>query len=423
MPQEKTPAAESETKTASQMVQDMPDIFTGQDAAPETAQKPAETTVAPETQPAAGTQQTPSAATETAAAPDPFIERLHSLGFADVTDPASAQERLLQAFEQDRQRAMTIEQQVAQLQQQNLILQSQLTQRIQSPESAQSHAAAQPQAAADPWPQIPQMDMALQQAIKKHQGPDGGWLPTAPADVVAKAGQWEAAVAEWQAKLIFDPKGALEPIIEHKAKQLLQQMLGEDPRKFVEQQYETIQQQQTVEQQVASAWEEVQPWMFQAHPIYGTQDTTRPTEFGRRFQQSFVQAQEMILQINPHLDMTSEADKNLVFQQALQQTYFRHEPEIKRMKAQWEAYQQQQQAAPPPAAAAPPAAPPPPKEDPRDAMKRQHLERNRVSPANGSRGGAVETDERGRKRQKAGGLNRIAEDTVAALSGDGFFTP
>lgn len=413
MPQERTPAAEPETKTASQMVQEMPDIFTGQEEAATPAQKPAETAVAPETQPAAGTQQTQAAAPETAAAPDPFIERLRSLGFADVTDPASAQERLLQAFEQDRQRATTIEQQVAQLQQQNLILQSQLTQRLQ-PEPVQQQAVAAPaQQTADPWPQIPQMDMALQQAIKKHQGPDGGWLPTAPADVVAKAGQWEAAVAEWQAKLIFDPKGALEPIIEHKAKQLLQQMLGEDPRKFVEQQYETIQQQQTVEQQVASAWDRAFPWMFQADPLTREPNTRMPTEFGQRFQRSFAQAQEQIRAINPQID------ENALFQHALQQTYFRHEQELASLEQRWQEYQKSQQA---PAQAAA-AAPPPHKEDPRDAMKRQHLERNRVSPANGSRGGAVETDERGRKRQKAGGLNRIAEDTVASLSGDGFFTP
>lgn len=414
MPQEKVTAAEPETKTASQMVQEMPDIFTGQEEAATPAQKPAETAVAPETKVDAGTQQTQAAAQETAAAPDPFIERLRSLGFADVKDQASAQERLLQAFEQDRQRSMTIEQQVQQLQQQNLILQSQLTQRVQSPEPAHQTAPATTQAAADPWPQIPQMDMALQQAIKKHQGPDGGWLPTAPADVVAKAGQWEAAVAEWQAKLVFDPKNALEPIIEYKTKQLLQQMLGEDPRKFVEQQYETIQQQQTVEQQVATAWDRAFPWMFQADPLTREPNTRMPTEFGQRFQRSFAQAQEQIRSINPQID------ENSLFQHALQQTYFRHEPELASLENRWQEYQKSQQA---PAAAAAPAAPPPPKEDPRDAMKRQHLDRNRVAPANGSRGGAVETDERGRKRQKAGGLNRIAEDTVDALTATGFFTP
>lgn len=422
MPQEK-PQAESEAKTAAQMVQDMPDIFTGHEEAATPAQKPAETQVAPETKVDAGTQQTQAAAPETAAKPDPFIERLRSLGFADVNDPAAGQERLLQAFEQDRQRATTIEQQIAQLQQQNLILQSQLTQRVQGsdPQSQArdaAHATVQAvaeKAAADPWPKIPQMDMALQQAIKKHQSPDGGWLPTAPADVVAKAGQWEAAVAEWQAKLIFDPKGALEPIIEHKAKELLQQMLGEDPRKFVEQQYETIQQQATVEQQVASAWDRAFPWMFQADPLTREPNTRMPTEFGQRFQRSFAQAQEQIRSINPQID------ENSLFQHALQQTYFRHEQELASLEQRWQEYQESQQAAP--AAAATPAAPPPPKEDPRAAMQRQHLERNRVAPANGSRAGAVETDERGRKRQKSQGLNRIAEDTVSALSGDGFFTP
>ena len=116
------------------------------------------------------------------------------------------------------------------------------------------------------------------------------------------------------------------------------------------------------------------------------------------------------------------SDESLVFHYALQQTYFRHEQELNSLEAQWQAYQKQQ-TAPAPTAAAVPAAPPAPKEDPRAAMQRQHLERNRVAPATGSRAGAIETDERGRKRQKAGGLNRIAEDTVAALGGDGFFTP
>jgi len=399
-------AQENKEKTSQQMLSDMPDVFSTSDAAktPDAAAQPA-----------------PDAAAPTVS---PVIERLRSLGFQDVADEKQGTERLLTAFEQARQQQQALEDQINQIRQQNLLMQSQLAQQItqpgqtpgrQAPGAVPTPASVEP---ADPWPAFPQMDMGMWQTVQKWRTPEGEWKPGAPTDVMARATQWEAAINDWQAKLIMNPKEALQPIIDFEVKKALQEVMGGDPKQVFEQQFETRSKQEQQQAEVAQAWERVNPWMWQADPL--TQQPSRnPTEFGARFQQSFRQEQERIKQLQPDID-----DDSLFFH-AMQGAYFRHEPEINYLEQQWAAYQAQQGNGQQQQQQVPAQTQPEQQQqvDPREKARQEFLERNRQNAqAGGQRAGALPEDSKGRKRgEKPQGAAAAGLEFVNSLASDGFF--
>jgi hypothetical protein len=153
--------------------------------------------------------------------------------------------------------------------------------------------------------------------------------------------------------------------------------------------------------------------MWQADPI--TQQPSRmPTEFGKRFQQSFQQEQARIKSLAPNLD-----DDSLFFH-SMQGAYARHEAELQNMEYQWQQYIAQQQK---PAAQAAPAAQQAAPVDPREKARQDFLARNRQNPApNGQRSGAMPEDGKGRKRgPRTQGANAVGVEFVNSLASDGFF--
>ena len=409
-----TPPADAKP-TSQQMISDMPDVFASEPDA-QTTPDTSLTGGAPDgaTQ-AAGSPQPPAGSPQAEPAVSPVIERLRSLGFQDVADERQGTERLLTAFEQSRQQQETLAMQMDQLRQQNLVMQTQLAQSVnqpgrQAPASVSTSAAVEP---ADPWPKIPDLDIGTQQAIQKYRLPDGGWQPNTPPTVIQRASEWQSAVEDWQTKLVMDPKAALQPIIDHEVQRAIQQVMGGEPKEFINQQLEQRSQQETQQTEVAQAWERVTPWMWQADPI--TQQPSRnPTEFGRRFQYSFQQEQARLKQLAPDLDEDS------LFYHSMQGAYARHEAELQSLEYQWQQYTAQQQQ---PVAPATPAAPPEPQVDPRDKARQEFLARNRQNPnPNGQRSGAMPEDSRGRRRgPRTQGANAVGVEFVESLAGDGFF--
>lgn len=416
------PTPESTTPKSQQMISDMPDVFATEPAAePSTSLTGGGSTgtsqqAADANQPPAGT---PTGTPAAEPAVSPVIERLRSLGFKDVADEKQGTERLLSAFEQSREQQETLAMQIEQLRQQNLVMQSQLAQTVapsqpgrQVPSAVSTPAAVEPD---DPWPKIPTLDIGVQQAIQKYRTADG-WQPNTPPAVIQRAGEWQAAVEDWQFRLSMDPKGALQPIIDHEVKKAVQQILGGEPQQFVEQQFEARSKQEAQQTEVAQAWERVSPWMWQADPVT-QQPSKMPTEFGRRFQSSFQQEQARIKQLNPTID------DDALFFHSMQGAYWRHEAEIQSLEYQWQQYQASQQQPATPAAAATPPAAAAPQVDPREKARQDFLARNRqnTAPA-GQRSGAMPEDGKGRKRgPRTQGANAVGVEFVNSLAGDGFF--
>lgn len=422
MPMETPPQEPEVTKTSADINADMPDVF-----ATEATQQtpPTETTTPPTPAPevADATPGTPAAEPQVS----PVIQRLRELGFQDVKDEQDGLSRALDAFQQSRETQQILEGRISQLQQQATLMQSQLAQQLQTgrqapadltqPGAVPTPAPSEP---ADPWPEIPNMDMATYQSIQKFRTPDGGWAPNTPPSLVAKYSQWETAVSDWQTRLVMDPKGALQPIIDHEVQKAVKAALGGDPNQLIDQRLETRSKEEIRQAEATKAWERAYPWMWQADPVTN-QPSSRPTEFGQRFQQSFQQASERIKSINPTIDEDS------LFITALEEASWRHADELQYLEQQWQAYQQAQQGQPPspvaPAAAAPPAAPPPPQVDPREKARQDFLDKNRKANAGGQRGGALPEDGQGRKRRpNAQGANAIGAEFVNSLAGDGFFS-
>lgn len=408
-----------------QMISDMPDVFATEQAAGTSTSTSLDRTSLTgggsdgTSQPASDANQTPAGTPSGAPAVSPVIERLRTLGFKDVADEKQGTERLLSAFEQSREQQETLAMQIDQLRQQNLLMQSQLAQSVsqaqpgrQAPASVSTPSAVEPD---DPWPKIPTLDIGVQQAIQKYRTADG-WQPNTPPAVIQRAGEWQAAVEDWQFKLSMDPKGALQPIIDHEVKKAVQQILGGEPQQFVEQQIEARSKEEAQKIEVERAWERVVPWMWQADPI--TQQASKnPTEFGRRFQASFHQEQARIKQLNPTID-----DDSLFFH-SMQGAYWRHEAELQGLEYQWQRYQASQQKPAAPAAQAAPAQQEAPV-DPREKARQDFLARNRQNNGTGGqRSGAMPEDGKGRKRgPRTQGANAVGQEFVNSLAGDGFFS-
>ena len=240
-------------KTSQQIIADMPDVFSTSEPAktPDAAAAPA--------------QPDATAGTPAATPPvSPVIERLRSLGFQDVADEKQGTERLLTAFEQTRQQQQSLEDQLAQIRQQNLLMQSQLAQQVsqpaqqgrQVPGAVPTPATVEP---ADPWPNFPTMDMGTWQTVQKWRTPEGEWKPGAPTDIMARATQWESAINDWQAKLIMNPREALQPIIDFEVQKAVREIMGGEPKQFIEQQFEAHSQQEQQQSEVAQAWEKSHP--------------------------------------------------------------------------------------------------------------------------------------------------------------------
>ena len=274
---------------------------------------------------------------------------------------------------------------------------------------------------ADPWPRIPALNAADHQLFMKHRDEEGNWKPGTPPQIIQKATEFDAACTEWSNRIIMDPKGALQPIIDYEVKKALQEALGGQPQEFFEKQYETRTQQETRQTEAATAWERVYPWMWQADPVT-MQPSKLPTEFGSRFQASFAEAQQELKQLNPNLD-----DDSLFFH-AMQSAYRRHEYELASLERQWQEYQAQQQAGgngagQAQAQGAQQAAQAQPAVDPRQQAQQEFLARNRRSNATGGQrtGAMPDNGQGGKTGPRTMGANAVGIDFVKGLAAEGFF--
>lgn len=415
---ETTTSKESTEKqqTSAEMVQNTPDIFAGveqQAAGEQQATQQAATQTTQDQQQAAGQQQAAPTQEQASA----LLQRLQSLGFQGVTDEKQATERLLAAYEIAEQQRAQQQANMEYLRNQALVMQSQLAQISQQAPQAGAGAKYLPagqQQPEDPWPQIPQIDYATQQAIQRFRNEDGTWKPETPPNIIQTFMQFEGAIDNWQRKLVTNPREALRPLIEHEARRLLREEFGAEPKELVQRMDVDGSQ-----AEAARAWESVEPWMWQADPRTGQPMRNMPTEFGARFKQTFDEQFGMIQELNPTL-----SDQR-AFSLALRQAYRIHEQDLSYLNYRWQEYQKAQQAGgngqqQPQGGNGQQAA-----VDQREAAKQQHLaqSRSRQQAATQAAGTFTES-EKGRRKQPRQSMldgDQAGRALADALSGDGFF--
>jgi len=223
-----------------------------------TVSTPANPAQAAETQPQTQQPEQSSepevqSATETPA----FLQRLSDLGFTDIADEQSAQDRLLEAYAQDRARLQEVQEQMEYLR-----LQQVYSQQKNQPQQAQQAPQTQvPQAPVEQQPRN-YWDIQIDETrvapwLIRDENGDAKLKPETPVDIRS---QWEArefGKQQFVQNFLNNPNAALAPILQ-------QQQLA------MEQRFQELLQQKEIEQSRQTAVQEFtekNQWIYQLDPV------------------------------------------------------------------------------------------------------------------------------------------------------------
>lgn len=224
---------------------------------------PANDTVAQspqQTQQVAQTEVPPSEVnTETPAASEPpaFLQRLSELGFTDVSDEQAAQERLLEAYAQDRARLQEMQEQMEYIRLQRVYEQQKnQPQQVQQSQQIQTQQSATEQQPRNYW-DIQVDETRVAPWLTRDENGDAKLKPETPADIRS---QWEArefGKQQFVQNFLNNPSAALAPILQ-------QQQLA------MEQRFQELLQQKEIEQSRQTAVQEFtekNQWIYQLDPV------------------------------------------------------------------------------------------------------------------------------------------------------------
>lgn len=198
-------------------------------------------------------------------------DRVAELGFKDVADDNDAQQRLVEAYQQQMEYQKQLSQQMEMMRLQMLMAQQQ-----QKPAEQQ----ATQQAGQQGWWKAPPINTQFRDQFIAGRKEDGSieWKPTTPPQVMAEYEQEQAYYADWAQKLVRNPDQALKPFED--------QILAAVEKKI----QETIEQhsrKQQTETFVQQAIKENEDFLYQKDPVtkairYDFQGQPMLTEAGVR---------------------------------------------------------------------------------------------------------------------------------------------
>lgn len=221
--------------------------------------EPVETPEAPEVTP-------PPEPAEVSEAPG-LVQQLQELGFENIEDDATAQQRLVEAYRQQRAEHERLTQEreryqpLAQYGQEYLALQrDEEFQQLMAARRARStnSASAAPPAAERPapWWNPPKVEQAWLERYREVD-PDTQqprWKASTPADVRASVEQYQHYVEDWADNLVKRPHEVLPPVIEAVVKPLLD--------RYFEDRYQEIEQRHFIDE----LREKNADWLYQRDP-------------------------------------------------------------------------------------------------------------------------------------------------------------
>lgn len=189
---------------------------------------------------------------ETAAAPEttvsPKAAKLVALGFENVSSDDEAFDRLVSAYQQQREA---------------------ISSELQEIKQALVHKEEpKPQVTGErkPW-QAPRADLA---AASKYRNQDGTWKPETPTDLRSQVEAYERHRAEFAERLLADPEAAI----------------GDLMREIARKEYEHLHGQITAQQTEAQFFQKAiteNDWLFEKNPHTGKADPRRLTGEGEKF--------------------------------------------------------------------------------------------------------------------------------------------
>lgn len=196
-----------------------------------------------------------SGETSTPAGDQPaFLQKLSELGFTDISDEQSAQDRLLEAYAQDRARLQELQDQMEYLRLQRVYEQQKISpQPNPQTQHQQQNVDQQPR---NYW-DIKIDETRVAPWLTRDENGDTKLKPETPADIRS---QWEArefGKQQWVQSLLNNPNAALAPILQ-------QQQLA------MEQRFQELLQQKEMEQNRQTALQdftEKNQWIYQLDPV------------------------------------------------------------------------------------------------------------------------------------------------------------
>lgn len=246
----------SSNTPASQSVQPSP--VSGSDASSFAAANPA----------LAGGAVEPGASPVTGGQPqvDPWVQQLQALGFENLSDPAEAQRRVVEAIQLRNQQLAHWQGQAQQMEQYARayaqLQQDPRWQAFQQQQVPQQAQAAQAQAAAEHvWWKAPQVDLGLLEQYREEQvDPLTGqkklaWKPETPVEYRQNVEAYTRHLKQWQDDLVTRPHEVLPKIIEAEVMPLVERM------------FQQREQQQQTQQFVQQVNENNADWLYARDPV------------------------------------------------------------------------------------------------------------------------------------------------------------
>lgn len=206
--------------------------------------------------------ETPAVEQAPAVQPPGFLDRLRDMGFSDLPeDESEARDRLIEAYATQSQQRQREQEEFERLRTLAAYGSQYLEQKAKEPPPEQT-SPQQPTA----WWNPPQFDRARLSRYQI-QDPTSGewkWKSDTPETIVAQADAYQAYVADWADKLLYDPEKALKPAIagilsnNDDLRQVLEPIVSS-----IFQQFSSKQREQTFLSQVQ---EENKDWLFEKDP-------------------------------------------------------------------------------------------------------------------------------------------------------------
>jgi len=198
-----------------------------------------------------------------APAMDPWVQQLQGLGFENLTDPADAQRRVVEALQLRNQQLAHWQSQAQQMEQYaRAYAQMQQDprwlafQQQQVPQQATSQVPAE-----HPWWKAPQVDLSLLEQYREEQvDPVTGqkklaWKAETPIEYRQNAEAYTRHLKQWQEDLVTRPHEVLPKIIEAEVMPIVQRVLQER------------EQQQQTQQFVQQVNENNADWLYARDPV------------------------------------------------------------------------------------------------------------------------------------------------------------
>lgn len=232
-----------------------------------------------------------------------WLDSVRQYGFEDVKDEDDAKQRVLQAWQQQQERASEYERRMKELE--PLVGLGQQYWEQQQRERQQQQQAQQPAPQQEQpqslWPSFPKLDPQVVQRWREQDSTgEWKWKFGTPMEIQQAAVDFKSQADKWTNDLIYRPKEALEPpiraITREEVMTVLKEQFGMEPKELVSKL--DISGERAYVDRILT---EYQDYLFDKDPRSGRLDYNRASAIGNMFFQAVEESKQM--------GITSEANQ------------------------------------------------------------------------------------------------------------------